>query len=100
MGLVFTHKNGDFGAISVTERSCAAPHRSLKWCVTYRIGVHTLTGKHIVSARKAIRYVWYEHSLRDRRHFLLRLAAQDMSAGIYLHLQWTPDNSNLQGKSN
>ena len=100
MGLVFTHKNGDFGAISVTERSCAAPHRSLKWSVTYRIGVHTLTGKHIVSARKAIRYVWYEHSLRERRHFLLRLAAQDMSAGIYLHLQWTPDNSNLQGKSN
>ena len=25
IGLVFTHKNGDFGAISVTERSCAAP---------------------------------------------------------------------------
>ena len=23
--LLFTHKNGDFGAISVTERSCAAP---------------------------------------------------------------------------
>ena len=102
MGLVFTHKNDDFGAISVTERSCAASHRSLKWSVTYGIGVHTLTGKHIVSARKAIRYVWHEHSLRDRRHFLLRLAAQakDMSAGIYLHLQSTPDNSNLQGKSN
>ena len=25
LGLLFTHKNGDFGAISVTERSCAAP---------------------------------------------------------------------------
>ena len=24
IGLLFTHKNGDFGAISVTERSCAA----------------------------------------------------------------------------
>ena len=25
LGLLFTHKNGDFGAISATERSCAAP---------------------------------------------------------------------------
>ena len=25
IGLLFTHKNGDFGAISVTERSCTAP---------------------------------------------------------------------------
>ena len=25
IGLLFTRKNGDFGAISVTERSCAAP---------------------------------------------------------------------------
>ena len=25
IGLQFTHNNGDFGAISVTERSCAAP---------------------------------------------------------------------------
>ena len=24
LGLLFTHKNGDFGAISVTEQSCAA----------------------------------------------------------------------------
>ena len=24
-GFLFTHKNGDFGAISVTEQSCAAP---------------------------------------------------------------------------
>ena len=24
IGLLFTHKNGDFGAISVTEQSCAA----------------------------------------------------------------------------
>ena len=24
IGLLFAHKNGDFGAISVTERSCAA----------------------------------------------------------------------------
>ena len=27
--LLFTHENGDFGAISVTERSCAAPILSL-----------------------------------------------------------------------
>ena len=25
IGLLFTRKNGDFGAISVTERNCAAP---------------------------------------------------------------------------
>ena len=25
IGILFTRKNGDFGAISVTERSCAAP---------------------------------------------------------------------------
>lgn len=25
MGLLFTRKNGDFGAISLTEQSCAAP---------------------------------------------------------------------------
>ena len=34
------HKKGDFGAISLTERSCAAP--ILKWRVTYWVGVHTL----------------------------------------------------------
>ena len=25
IGLLFTHRNGDFSAISVTKRSCAAP---------------------------------------------------------------------------
>ena len=35
---LFTQKNGDFGAISVTERGCAAPGRSRQWRVTYRIG--------------------------------------------------------------
>ena len=34
--------NGDFGAISVTERGCAGPRQSLKWRVVYRIGVHTI----------------------------------------------------------
>ena len=38
--ILFTHKNGDFGDISVTEQSCAAP--TSKWGVTYRIGVHTI----------------------------------------------------------
>ena len=31
-----SHKNGDLGSISVTER--AEPRRSRKWSVTYRIG--------------------------------------------------------------
>ena len=35
--------NGCGGAISVTEQSCAAPRRSLKRRVTYRIDVHTMT---------------------------------------------------------
>ena len=40
IGLLFTHKNSDFGAISVTERSCAAPiskvesHISDRFCAT------------------------------------------------------------------
>ena len=41
-GLLFTHTNSDFGSIAVTERSRAAPRRSLKWRVTYRIGIHTI----------------------------------------------------------
>ena len=38
--IVFTHKNGDFAAISITERSCTAPiskmepHISDKFCAT------------------------------------------------------------------
>ena len=38
---MFTHKNGDFGAISVTEQSCAAPIYLTWSAVTYRIGVYT-----------------------------------------------------------
>ena len=34
--LLLTHENGDFGAVSVTELSCAAP--ILKVVVTYRMG--------------------------------------------------------------
>ena len=36
IGPLLTHENSDFGAISVTERSCAAP--ILKVVVTYRMG--------------------------------------------------------------
>ena len=35
MGLLFTHENSDFGAITVTEPSCAAP--SQKWSVRYEV---------------------------------------------------------------
>ena len=38
--LLFTHMNGDFGAISVTERSSAMPIS--KWKGTYEISVHTI----------------------------------------------------------
>ena len=40
IGFQFTHKNGDFGATSLTMRSCVA---LIKWRVTYRIGVHTIS---------------------------------------------------------
>ena len=30
IGLLFTHRNGDFSATSVTERSCAAPFWKVK----------------------------------------------------------------------
>ena len=38
IGLLFTDKNGDFGAIFVTERNCATPISKVK----SRIGVHTV----------------------------------------------------------
>ena len=43
---LFTQKNGDFGAISVTERLCAAPisevesHLSDRFCATLRCNVN------------------------------------------------------------
>ena len=40
IGLLFTHKRGDFAAISLTEK--AAPRRSLKRRVTYWIGIYTI----------------------------------------------------------
>ena len=38
--LLFTHKNGDFGAIPKTKRSSAALRRSLNTRVTQLIGVY------------------------------------------------------------
>ena len=43
IGPLFTHENGDFGAISVTERSChAALISKVESHTSYRIGVYTL----------------------------------------------------------
>ena len=55
IGILFTRKNGDFGAISVTERSSTAPRRSLKWRVTYRIGVHTIQDSLFAPTQKPYR---------------------------------------------
>ena len=38
MGLLFTHKNGDVGAISVTERSCVAPISKVERHISDRVG--------------------------------------------------------------
>ena len=54
IGLLFTHKNRDFGAISATAGSCVAPRRSLRWRVTYRIGSHYIN-KLFMSSRKPYR---------------------------------------------
>ena len=38
---LFTHKNGDFGAVSVTERSCAAPISKLESRISDRCSYYT-----------------------------------------------------------
>ena len=48
--------DSDFGAISVTERSCMLRACLLSGESHYRIGVHTTLDSVLVSARKAIRY--------------------------------------------
>ena len=55
IGLLFTHENGDSGAISVTERSSATRTGSLKWGVTYRIDVYTKYREVLMSAQQSIR---------------------------------------------
>ena len=48
--LLFTHENGDFGAISVTERICSAPisiverHISERFCATLWCSVNGYSG--------------------------------------------------------
>ena len=66
IGLRFKHKNRDFGAISVTERGCAAPRQSLKWRDAYRVGVHTIpdsfcAGTKTIPDRASV----YTHKNRD-----------------------------------
>ena len=39
--LLFTRKNGDFGAISVTERSCAASISKVESYISDRCSYHT-----------------------------------------------------------
>ena len=39
--LLFTHKNGDFGEISVTERSCAAPISKMGSHISDRCSYYT-----------------------------------------------------------
>ena len=60
VGLLFTHKNGDFGTISVTERSWAAPlsieerHISDRFCATLSYNVNRYSdrsGSGLIGAR-------------------------------------------------
>ena len=41
IGLLFTHKNGDLGAISVTERCCAAPVSKVESHISDRCPYYT-----------------------------------------------------------
>ena len=52
--LLFIHKNGDFGAIFVTERSCTSSISKAECHISGRCSCYT--GWHSVAARKAI---WY-----------------------------------------
>ena len=51
MGLLFTHKNGYGGAVSVTKRSCAEPisiverHISDRFCATLRCSMNTYSAE-------------------------------------------------------
>ena len=58
IGLLFTHKTSEFGAISVAERNWASPRRSLMWRVKYRIGVHTITESFSSQREKLSEKVW------------------------------------------
>ena len=54
IGLLFTHKNGDRGAISVTERRCAAPISNVENLISdrrsyYKVFSHDVTAAILVS---------------------------------------------------
>ena len=64
IGLRFIHKNGDFGAISVTERSCAAPISKVESCISDRCSYYTgelCTGTKTIPDRASV----YTHKNRD-----------------------------------
>ena len=52
IGLLLTNKNGDFDAISVTERSCAVPISKVGSHISDRCSYDT--GERFVSAQKAV----------------------------------------------
>ena len=64
-GPLFTNNNGDLGAFSVMERSCA-PLISKVEPVTYQIGVHTIPESFRVRTKSYT--VYCEHSL-NLRHY-------------------------------
>ena len=49
--LLFTHENGDFGAISATERACAEPISRVESRILDRCSYYA--GQRFVTARKA-----------------------------------------------
>ena len=55
IGLLFTHKSADFGAISVTKRSWAAPISKVESHISDRCSY--FTGQLFESARTAIQYI-------------------------------------------
>ena len=57
IGLLYTRNNyDDFGAKSVTKRTCAAPIS--KWRVTYRRGVHTIRDSFSCQRKKLSGIAW------------------------------------------
>ena len=57
IGILLTHWNGDFSAISVTERG-ALLRQIIKWTVTYRIGIHTFPDSFSCKHEETLGIVW------------------------------------------
>ena len=56
VGLLFSHKNGDFGAISVMERSCAVPSSKVKSHISDRCShCHTKSIRSLFVVRWSVR---------------------------------------------